>query len=60
METDRFFLGILYFTFLATTDGTGSTGNSLVTRAACQTAQVKFDSWDCNMKCDVISSENGT
>ena len=60
MNTDRFFLGIFLFTFLASTDGTGSTGNSLVTCAACQTAQVKFDSWDCNVNCDVISSDNGT
>ena len=51
---------LLAFSLMAGTDETGSTGNSLVTCAACQTAQVKFDSWDCNVNCDVISSDNGT
>ena len=51
--------GLLVISFMSSTDGAGSTGNSLVTCAACQTAQVKFDSRDCNVNCDVISSENG-
>ena len=55
------FLGILLvFSLMYSTDGKGTTGNSLVTCAACQAAQVKFDSWDCDVSCDVISSENGT
>ena len=44
MEAERFFQGILLLSFLAAADETGSTGNALVTCAACQTAQVKFDS----------------
>ena len=52
--------GLLVISFISSTDGTVGTGNSLVTCAACQTAQVNFDSWDCNVNCDVISSDNGT
>ena len=52
--------GLLAFSFMASTDATGSTENSLVSCAACSAAQIKFDSWDCNMNCDVISSDNGT
>ena len=59
MKTFSFILGLLLTTALVSLAEAGSTGNSLVTCAACQAAQVKFDSWDCNMNCDVISSENG-
>ena len=59
MGRAKFFRGIFLVSFLAWTDRTGSTENSLVTCVACQTAQVKFDSWDCDVNCDVMSSENG-
>ena len=59
MKTFSFIQGLLVSSSLVSSTGAGNTGNSLVTCAACQTAQVKFDSWDCNINCDVISSENG-
>ena len=50
---------LLVLSLIASTIGTETTGNVLVTCAACQTAQVKFNSWDCEVNCDFISSENG-
>ena len=37
----------------------GNQGNNLVTCATCQALQLQFDSWRCNVNCEVVKGNNG-
>ena len=44
--------------FVALVDA-GNQGNSLVTCASCQALQLQFNSWKCNVNCEVVRGNNG-
>ena len=54
-----FIRGLFVTSALVSSTGAGSTGNSLVTCAACQVSEAQFGPWNCQVNCDVVSSENG-